>query len=56
MKITKLIGEKLTYRYEKLNMNTKTKEKILEKIISDANEAEGDINKYYAMQFKKCKR
>ena len=47
MKITKLIGEKLTYRYEKLNMNTKIIEKILEKIISDANEAERDINKYF---------
>ena len=47
MKITKLIGEKLTYRYEKLNINIKIIEKILEKIISDANEAERDINKYF---------
>ena len=47
MKITKLIGEKLTFRYEKLNINIKIIEKILEKIIADANEAERDINKYF---------
>ena len=47
MKITKLIGEKLTFRYEKLNINIKIIEKILEKIINDANEAERDINKYF---------
>ena len=47
MKITKLIGEKLTFRYEKLNINIKIIEKILEKIISDANEAEREINKYF---------
>ena len=47
MKVTKLIGEKLTYRYERLNINTKIIEKILEKIISDTNEAEREINKYF---------
>ena len=47
MKITNLIREKLNYRYDKLNMNIKIIEKILEKIISDANEAERDINKYF---------
>ena len=47
IKITKLIGEKLTFRYEKLNMNIKIIEKILERIINDANETERDINKYF---------
>ena len=47
IKITKLIGEKLTFRYEKLNVNIKIIEKILERIINDANETERDINKYY---------
>ena len=47
IKITKLINEKLTYRYEKLNINIKIIEKILEKIINDANETERDINKYF---------
>ena len=47
MKITNLIGEKLNYRYEKLNMNIKIIDKFLEKIISDSNEAEREINKYF---------
>ena len=47
MKITILIKDKLNYRYEKLNINIKIIEKILEKIINDANEAERDINKYF---------
>ena len=47
IKITKLIGEKLTFRYEKLNVNVKIIEKILERIINDANETERDINKYF---------
>ena len=47
MKITNLIKEKLNFRYDKLNINIKIIEKILEKIIADANEAERDINKYF---------
>ena len=47
MKISNLIREKLNYRYNKLNMNIKVIDKILEKIISDSNEAERDINKYF---------
>ena len=47
MKITKLLGETLSYRYEKLNINIKIIEKIIEKIISDSNETERDINKYF---------
>ena len=47
MIITNIIGAKLNYRYEKLNINIKIIDKILEKIINDANEAERDINKYF---------
>jgi hypothetical protein len=47
MKLSKLINDTLYYRYNKLNINIKIIEKILEKIISDSNEAERDINKYF---------
>ena len=47
MKISTLINEKLHYRFNKLNINIKIIEKILEKIISDSAEAERDINKYF---------
>ena len=47
MKISKLINENLNYRFNKLNINIKIIDKILEKIISDSAEAERDINKYF---------
>jgi hypothetical protein len=47
MKISKLINENLNYRFNKLNINIKIIDKILEKIISDSADAERDINKYF---------
>ena len=46
-KISQLINDKLIYRYNKLNINIKILDRILEKILSDSNEAEREINKYF---------
>ena len=46
-KISKLINENLQYRFNKLNMNIKIIDKILEKIIDDSANAEREINKYF---------